>query len=1172
MLSRLFNIRAAEWPHFLVLYAMAFLFFVGLTWGEMIMEAELLVVLGVDFLPLIFALHGVFFILTTAIYTLFVDRSSNDVLLIAIISISGVAVALGGGLLALQLVAVAAVVLGVLARVIRSAFSLHWWTYVGGFYDTRSAKRVIPVLSSSSRTAIIVAGLTLPLLNSLRFSSFSIVGLWVGSLIMVGLIAWWLNRRRVRVFRSAVSTAPSSRPTQSYLANVAEGYRYVSRSAYLRWMALAAVTLVVIFSLLNVQGSRILKDQLGSRVAISNFVAQINWITNLVFLPFQLFIFNRIVNRMGLDNASLIYPTATAAIAGWAVFSLSSLTTAGLALFQRTTLRFAVYEPTNNLLYNAVPLHIKGRARAFIDGLMVPIGLLLGSGVVLLLRLTTAAWLFVGLLVVATAVYCVATWIVRRKYAAALISMLEGEDFSFLLAAPDELLVADPVTLRRLTEKLRTSTNPELTVFLAKMITETGGDSAIPILDEVVRNADSRVQASILSVMTAAELSGETVGKLYTDLLNDANSYVREAAIRGLEQWAGADSETFLDLALAMLNDPDLDVRVHVLPALMRSGDVFYQTAAFQLLSQLLTHPDGLRRAQGINILGQINDSRFIRHLVQYITDPEDEVRLEAALMIEVLAQNELSPRLAALLLEPLSRAINDPIERVRQAALAVLGHSDSPTAHNALLQALHDPSPAIRETAVQALVRGDETVVPSLLTVLDLAEGQQRKIATVVLARINRERYAPAIMEYSNTNLREIYRNHALINALHGMKAPKSSAVLLSTLREQTLERNDEIFYLLAGLHPADTISVIQETLASPAAHVRANALEALETLTNSRLAGLIAPLFDPDTSANHLLTRATDEWQIESFTQRSALQFLVTQAADPWLRSVSVFVLGDLGAMHEVVPATTVRRRSSAALDLLLDGPSTAPKKAAVTGVPATTTLFSATEIERLLAGRALDSASDVREMAALAQQKIAASSAGLREKEQMMLSIVDKIIFLKEVSFFQGMTIEQLKVLANACEETFFAEDTPIFTSGTAGGVLYVVVHGRVAIEQESGSRKGSTVRLSTLDSHGSFGEMNLFDNSPHNTTALAIQDTLTLRLRREPLLALARQYPNLSLELINVLSQRLRESNEQIARLTRSKPRELHKVFDRLQDPNADAKVAARAERDAGTTGE
>lgn len=493
MLSRLFNIRAAEWPRFLVLYAMAFLFFLGLTWGETIMEAALLVALGVNFLPLVFALHGVFFILATAVYTLFVDRIRHDVLLIAIIAVSCVAVLAGGGLLAFQAVALAAIVLGVLARVVRSAFSLHWWTYVGSFYDTRTAKRVIPVLSSSSRTAIIAAGLTMPLLNA-WFSPTSIVALWIGSLVLVGGIAVLLSRSQ----SAALATSPSAlsagaaarRPRQSYRANVQEGYHYVVQSSYLRWMALAAVTLVVVFSLFNYQGSKIMQLRLGSREEIANFIGHVNWISNLIFLPFQLFIFNRIVNRMGLDNASLIYPAATAAIAGVTVAGLGSLATAALTLFQRTTLRFAIYEPTNNLLYNAVPLHIKGRARAFIDGLMVPVGLLIGSGVVLLLRLTSHPWLFVALLSAATLTFVASTWIVRRKYGAALIAMLEQEDFSFLLTAPDELMVADPLTLKRLTEKLHTSTNPELTVFLAKMITEIGGSEAIGILDEAVRAAD----------------------------------------------------------------------------------------------------------------------------------------------------------------------------------------------------------------------------------------------------------------------------------------------------------------------------------------------------------------------------------------------------------------------------------------------------------------------------------------------------------------------------------------------------------------------------------------------------------------------------------------------------------------------------------------------------------
>lgn len=163
--------------------------------------------------------------------------------------------------------------------------------------------------------------------------------------------------------------------------------------------------------------------------------------------------------------------------------------------------------------------------------------------------------------------------------------------------------------------------------------------------------------------------------------------------------------------------------------------------------------------------------------------------------------------------------------------------------------------------------------------------------------------------------------------------------------------------------------------------------------------------------------------------------------------------------------------------------------------------------------------------------------------------MLSTIERIIFLKEVLFFREMTVDQLKVLASVCEEAFYTEDTLIYKEGDPGGQLYVVVQGRVSIERES--RKGVVARLATIEAYSYFGEMNLFDASPRTDTAVALQDTVTLTLRREPLIALARQYPDLSLELINVLSQRLRETTDQVASLTKSHPRALHKVFDQLE---------------------
>lgn len=162
--------------------------------------------------------------------------------------------------------------------------------------------------------------------------------------------------------------------------------------------------------------------------------------------------------------------------------------------------------------------------------------------------------------------------------------------------------------------------------------------------------------------------------------------------------------------------------------------------------------------------------------------------------------------------------------------------------------------------------------------------------------------------------------------------------------------------------------------------------------------------------------------------------------------------------------------------------------------------------------------------------------------------MLSTIDRIIFLKEVPFFQGMTIDQLKILANLCEEKFFPRDARIFNNGDAGGVLYVVVNGRVGIEQEK--RAGSFARLADVEAYSYFGEVNFFDNSPHSTSAIAVRDTLLLQLRREPMIELARQNPNIALELLAALSARLRESNERLGELSRAQPRQLDKLFDKF----------------------
>jgi len=1205
-LNRLFNIRTREWPRFLILYLMAFLFIAGSTWGELNVQALFLFKVGVENLPQVLVANAIVSIIAIAIYTPFVDRIANDKLLIAISVIGAAAIATSYALLGLGLSNIAYPLLYLLSLVVRQTFNLHWWTYVNGFYDTRSAKRIIPLLATAARIAVIVAGQTISFLNTALPSSSNIILLWLGALLIVAFAAWLMphllkGTRDTQPDYAAPGTLTLDSKRASFTRNIREGYRYVSQSPFLRWMALSTLFMMLLFALLEYYTSYIftLPGNFSSGEELASFLGRLSSWTSLILLPFQLFLFSRLVGRMGLGSANLIFPTGTLALCA-ALIGRPQVATAALGYLDRKVLRTVFRNPPDNLLYNAIPLRVKGRARAFIGGLIAPIGSLVGGGLLLLLPLIPVEWFLRALIGASTVAYMISALVVRRRYSQALITMLEQEDFSFLLSAASELTVTDSATLNWLIKKLEESDSSDFTIFVAKLISEVGGSEAIPILDQVARAGDAHTRTRIIDILMAADLRGAAVSELYTEFLNDPDGRVRRSAIAGLEQLTGPENEQFLEQALDLLPDSDIGVRAQVIPPLVQSGDFFYLASAIQALSQLVENEAPDLRARGIRVLGQVGDVRFIRNLVQYLDDSAGQVRLEAVVAIESLSRGEIPDRIATLLLEHLPLLLDDPVERVRQAAITILERAGAEEAHQTLARFLIDPSPQIREAAVEALVRIGKPVTSTLSSALDAADPQMRKMATVVLSRVDREQFGALIESRINDSLLAIYRNHNRLEALSSYIGCPSIAVLQSMLHEQNRQLADEIFYLLTAIHDPDAVNVISDSLDNKTARVRANAVEALESLTTPQMAGLVAPLFDPEISRARLLRIGAAAWDVDYPDTPTVIRQLATDPDDPWSRAIMTFALGEIGATlsaketrpaAEPPPARTHpakpldilagtladtgeqekrkprRPRPADLLDKLIDdsvGPNSSGRlqeKPKMRRPRPSAPLDKLTyaydqpplplqEIEAMLQVSLADPVADVRIAARAANRMIA----GLRvtdvtTEEETMLSTIERVIFLKEVPFFQNMMIDQLKVLANICEEEFFAEDTPIFAQGDSGGVLYVIVSGRVAIERE-GQRKGSVVRLATIEAHSYFGEMSLFDKGPRSAAARAVQDTLTLRLRREPLVVLVRQYPDLSLELINVLSQRLRETNDRIAQLTHARPRELEKLYDKL----------------------
>lgn len=93
--------------------------------------------------------------------------------------------------------------------------------------------------------------------------------------------------------------------------------------------------------------------------------------------------------------------------------------------------------------------------------------------------------------------------------------------------------------------------------------------------------------------------------------------------------------------------------------------------------------------------------------------------------------------------------------------------------------------------------------------------------------------------------------------------------------------------------------------------------------------------------------------------------------------------------------------------------------------------------------------------------------------------------------------------------------------IFSEGQPGNCMYAVVEGEVEI-----LRNGRL--LEVVGAGGVFGEMALIDKLPRSASAIARADGLLARISEERFLRLVQQTPHFALQIMQVLTRRVRNN--------------------------------------------
>jgi diguanylate cyclase (GGDEF)-like protein len=143
------------------------------------------------------------------------------------------------------------------------------------------------------------------------------------------------------------------------------------------------------------------------------------------------------------------------------------------------------------------------------------------------------------------------------------------------------------------------------------------------------------------------------------------------------------------------------------------------------------------------------------------------------------------------------------------------------------------------------------------------------------------------------------------------------------------------------------------------------------------------------------------------------------------------------------------------------------------------------------------------------------------------------------LARVPLFEELGAEDLDWIARATHARAFSEGDHLFEIGEPGRSLFILTAGTVQVLHPN---QPDGFHLARMGPGEFLGEMALLDDSPRSATVKAICDVETLVLDKADFHRLVLERPDVAFKLLEVMSRRIRNADEQISRLGRETVRD------------------------------
>ena len=553
-------------------------------------------------------------------------------------------------------------------------------------------------------------------------------------------------------------------------------------------------------------------------------------------------------------------------------------------------------------------------------------------------------------------------------------------------------------------------------------------------------------------------------------------------------------------------------------------------------LTRLLTflhHPDERKRSLAMEIIGQIDPARLSPWINELLQDPFDEVRIRAlAYCLHLEPQHYRQDLVHGACLD------NNP--EIRAAATRLF--TSPSNGHTWLESALQDNSPLVVGQAVITLSahqtpKENPGIRTAVQRCLEASPADAAAICTAI-GEAGLDEFAPQLQACLD---REPILKAAACEALGKLQFLDSIPTMIAVYASSDLEFQQIADQALINMGEEAVTVLLQELeqsrdLRSWLAIIKAISARPLP-------ANASALLIDSCLDQLHQFAhdkRLPAQLQASGLTALADLAELRCQEIHALLLEAGWAVMGGLYDHYVITrikaaSQETDRDRKDTSLEILAEG--LADRRLARAMLDLLNRPNERRPASKIVRSRESTQDYENRQddwLRAIAAAALSGCEGGNSVEEQEMLSLLDKVLLLKEHDLFSCLSVDELGYVARVARQEMYPENTVLLGEGQPNPRLYLIIKGKIELSARTSG--GVNATLAVLGNGEAVGDSTLFDEALSPVSAEVILDEATLlTIDGHDIKRLCSLYPSLANGFIKAMSARVRRLEQMLTRM-------------------------------------